>query len=449
MHLTRISFPRLVRLSTADSQLHSSCQCPIFPGTALIIHKHFWVLLTSLLFFLSPFQAMGQHKIGFTLPKGVNRVDVPFEEYSNLIVIPITINNYVTLKFILDTGAESAILTEKLFADILNLHYVRTISMRGPGLIDSLHAQVATGIQMSLPGGINADGLNMLVLTEDYLELTKNLGEEIYGIIGYDLFHRFVINIDYDRHVLHIFRPDKFKPRRWDKKIPIVINGPKPYVTMNIIQNQKKEDTVKLMIDTGASHSLLLDVRHMDDVSLPDKLISTRLGQGLGGEIPGFMGRLTQCTISEFIFEDLLVSIPIEGAYIKAIKRGSRHGTLGGDLLTRFNVTFDYPNNMLYLRKGSRFQKPFEFNMSGLTVTAEGDQLDSMQIDKIRPNTPGEKAGLQEGDYILKINGKNLKNNSLSDIHMLLRRRDGMKIRMIILRKEKKMKKTFHLKRLI
>lgn len=419
MRIARLSYPRLDRLLL----------CLVLCGSFL-------------------FPISGQQKIGFIMPEDVDRVDIPFEEYNNLIVIPITINGFLTLKFVLDTGAESAILTEKVFADLLGFHYVRDITMQAPGIMDSLQAHVAMGVQLSLPGGVKGNQINMLVLKEDYLKLSRNLGAEVYGIIGYDIFSRFVINIDYGKHVLHLFRPETFKPRRWCKFLPLEMEGTKPYIRMNIKQ-EDKEDTVKLMVDTGASHSVLLDVENIEQLALPDELLSTHLGQGLGGEIPGFTGRMDECEINHFHFDNILVSIPIEGVYTKAIKRGSRHGTIGGEMLTRFNVTMDYPHRKLYLSKGARYREPFEFNMSGLTITAEGSNLDSLQINQIRPNTPGDDAGLMVGDYILKINGRNLRNTSLSSIHMLLHKKDGMKIKMMILRGDEKIKKVFRLRRLI
>ena len=117
----------------------------------------------------------GQNKIGFVMPSKTRKVEIPFDMYNNLIVIPVHINNTLTLKFILDTGAESAILTEKLFGDLLGLNYVRQININAPGERDSLQAFVATNVTMSLPGGITGRGMNMLVLKEDYLELNKNL----------------------------------------------------------------------------------------------------------------------------------------------------------------------------------------------------------------------------------------------------------------------------------
>ncbi len=390
-----------------------------------------------------------QQRIGFYMPDGVDRAELAFEKYSNLIVIPVRINNFITLKFILDTGAETAILTEKLYADVLKLKYVRELTINGPGVIDSIKAYVAADVSMTLDSGaILGEGLNLLVLENDYLELSKNLGEEIYGIIGYDLFHRFVVEIDYDNKKLSIIRPAAFKPKKQFSVFPIDIQQTKPYLNTVFYQGDVS-DTVRLMIDTGASHAALLDVAATDHIVLPEKLLSTRLGQGLGGEIPGFIGRIEKCEIGCFDFENVLISVPQQGAYIKAIKRGSRHGTLGGDLLSRFHVIFDYPNQKLYLSKGRLYNDPFEFNMSGMTVVADGEKLDVLKVHHVKRNTPADLAGICEGDEILKINGLNLRNSNISEVHMLLRKRDGLRVRMTIKRGEEKQKIKFRLKRLI
>jgi hypothetical protein len=69
------------------------------------------------------FQGAGQMKFGFEMPEGEDRVEIPFEEYNNLVVIPVYINNLIKLKFVVDTGVDTPILTEETFARILGLHY--------------------------------------------------------------------------------------------------------------------------------------------------------------------------------------------------------------------------------------------------------------------------------------------------------------------------------------
>ncbi len=411
-----------------------------------------YCLLINMALFVSalgfPNDGHGQTKIGFVMPEKARKVEVPFEIYNNLIVIPISINKTLTLKFILDTGAESAILTEKLFGDILGLNYVRQINITAPGEIDSLEAFVATNITMSLPGGISGKGINMLVLKEDYLELNKNLGEEIYGIIGYDVFSRFTINVDYDDRILTFYDPGNYKPRRSQVRIPMEVVNTKPYISMTV-QQKEKADTVTLMVDSGASHAMLLDVDHTDDIMLPNDVLPTALGQGLGGEIPGVIGRMASCQLNAFNFSDPLVSIPVSGSYMKAIKRGSRQGTIGGDILSRLNATFDYQGNNLYITKGQRYRDKFEFNMSGMLLGVVGDELDSIQVMKVLDDSPASEVDIQTGDYILKMNGKSIENSTFSEISTLLRSKENRKIHVLILRDDKKIKLKFRLRRLI
>lgn len=411
--------------------------------------RFFLLMFVSLhLFMVSATPGTAQRMIGFHMKAGDKKVEIPFEEYSNLIAIPIKINDFVTLKFILDTGAESAILTEKVYGDILGLNYVRDISVQGAGIIDTLSAFVATDIHMSLPGGVTADGMNMLVLKEDYLELNKHLGEEIYGIIGYDIFSRFVVQIDYEAKIITLYRPETYRPTKSAEKVPIKIIGGKPFMQSLVTQNGQA-DSVNLMVDTGASHALLLDVKTTDQIHIPETLMATRLGQGLGGEIPGFMGRMSAFTVNCYDFENILVSIPIDGAYLKAIKRGSRHGTIGGDLLTRFNVTIDYQHENIYLSKSRRYRQPFEHDMSGIKISVQGQKLDSMMISDVRRVSPANKAGIEPGDMIISINGTSAAVAKVSEFHAMLRSQPGKKIRMKLLREGEKIKVVFRLKRFI
>ncbi len=392
--------------------------------------------------------ANGQREFGFRMPDGRKRIDIPFEQHNNLIVIPITINRFLTLKFILDTGVETAILTEKMYADVLDINYLREITIAGPGIIDSVQAFVANRATFTLPGGIVGYNMNMLVLKEDYLKLSENIGEDVHGIIGYDIFSRFVVEIDYDNNLLTLHDPKKFKKFKKDVAVPISIEKGKPFITATIKQEDKKAN-LDLMIDTGASHAALLDYQNVEGISLPEERIITRLGRGIAGEIPGYVGRMDSVKIDCFSFNEMLVSAPFEGAYNKVIKRGTRVGTFGGDLLTRFKVTLDYRNKKVYLKKGNEYKDRFEHDMSGMTVNAVGFNLDSIQVVAVEANSPAAKADIRRGDIIQSINGKSLRTIKLSDIYRLLRSKNGRKIKVKLYRDGEKLKKKFYLKRQI
>ena len=386
--------------------------------------------------------------IGFTMPPSVNKVEIPFIESDNLIIIPVIVNDFLKLNFIIDTGVETPILTEITYANILGINYIREVIIPSPGINDSIHAYVGNKVNFRLPGNVIGHNLNILVLKEDHLNLSEKIGLDVHGIIGYDLFKKFIVEINYDDKILVLHRQEKYRPKNKFNKIPIDIVNSKPYIT-SIINQSKENDTVRLMVDTGASHAILLDI-NQTTLKQPEKTIPARLGTGIGGDISGQIGRIdsfTLCTPLEF--RDVIVSIPEVNAYGQSIKRGSRHGTIGGDILSRLFPIFDYGNGHLYIEKGERFSTKFEFDMSGLSLAVQGAFLDSLVVDHLRDNSPAALAGIEQGDVILTINGHSLQTSPLSKIHALLRKKPNYKIRLKILRSGEKIRKEFRLKRTI
>src|SRR5215218_152853 len=123
--------------------------------------------LVLFLLFLCSVALQGQ-PLGFTLSHGKKRVQIPIEIYNNLVVVPVVLNGQLPLKFILDTGVRTSILTEKTFSDILNLTYSRKYSIAGPGGQKIVDAYVTNNVSLDLPG-VHGEGHAMLVLEEDYL----------------------------------------------------------------------------------------------------------------------------------------------------------------------------------------------------------------------------------------------------------------------------------------
>jgi len=229
--------------------------------------------------------------LGFSLADGKKKVEIPIEINNNLIVIPVILNGMLPLKFILDTGVRTTILTEKSFTDILNLPYSRMYTISGPGGVKLVDAYVTNNVSLELPG-IHGEGHAMLVLAEDYLQLRNYLGTDVHGILGYELFSRFIIKIDYEKRLLTVMVPEKFRPRRRYQKIPIRIEDTKPYVTAEIVETNDAELTAKLLVDTGASHSVMLDPTSDDRIVVPPNAVKSLIGRGLGGVITGSVGRV-------------------------------------------------------------------------------------------------------------------------------------------------------------
>jgi len=382
--------------------------------------------------------------LGFSITEGRKRVDIPIEINNNLIIIPVILNGMLPLKFILDTGVRTTILTEKTYTDILNLPYSRKYTISGPGGVKIVDAYVTNNVSLDLPG-IHGEGHAMLVLEEDYLQLRNYLGTDVHGILGYELFSRFIIKIDYEKRILTVMLPEKFTPRKKFQKIPIRIEDTKPYVMAEVIQTNGTEMTAKFLIDTGASHSLMLDPKSDVRIVVPANNVSSLIGRGLGGIITGRVGRLQKFSLGSFAIERPIANFPDPNSYIDSLKLGNvpRNGSIGGEILTRFTVIFDFPNEKIYLKKNHSFKTKFYFNLSGLTVKAKGSHLNTFEVNEVRSNSVSDKAGVKPGDLIMSVNGNLSRDLNLNQLIGFFNQRPGKKIHVEIIRNGERKKMDF------
>jgi len=385
--------------------------------------------------------------LGFSLADGQKRVQIPIEIHNNLIVVPIVLNGQLPLKFILDTGVRTAILTEKTFSDILNLTYSRKYTISGPGGQKVVDAFVTNNVSLDLPG-VHGEGHALLVLETDYLELRNYLGTDVHGILGYELFSRFIVQIDYENKRLLLTTPEYFRKRARFRSLPITIEDTKPYLRATVEMNDSTQINTKLLIDSGASHGLVLEPSSDSKITVPERHIKSIIGRGLGGIISGQIGRISSVDLGDFRIPEVICNFPDPNSYMDTLKAGRmifRHGSIGGEILSRFTVIFDFPAEKIHLKKNHSYKKKFYYNLSGLTLKAKGSSLRRFEISDVRVNSTAEKAGLKVGDLILKINGINSGELDLNTVNGFFNSKPGKKIVLDIDRAGERTKKTFRL----
>ncbi|MFN3839251.1 MAG: aspartyl protease family protein [Cyclobacteriaceae bacterium] len=372
--------------------------------------------------------------LGFTITNGKQRVDIPIEVINNLIIVPVILNETLPLKFIVDTGVRTAILTQKAFSDILQLQYSRKYSISGAGGEKLIDAYVTNNVSLRLPG-VEGKGHALLVLEEDYLELRNYLGTDVHGILGYELFSRFVVKFDYQKKIMTLIMPHKFKPGRKYTAIPIRIQDTKPYLLAPISIDQGHALNAKLLVDTGASHGLMLEPESDERIRLPEKTVSGTIGRGLGGPISGKIGRIESIELGGRTLRKVLVNFPDSNSYYADslyIERVDRNGTLGGEILSRFHVIINFPHEKIFLRPTSAFNKQFYFNLSGVSIRAKGSSLRAFEVSEVRSASVGERAGILPGDNIIAINNIPAQEMKLHQIYALFNSRPGRKLRLEI-----------------
>ncbi|MCF8231269.1 MAG: aspartyl protease family protein [Bacteroidales bacterium] len=386
-----------------------------------------------------------QNGATFSLPDGQSKVEIPFENHNNLIILQLKIGRQINSRFILDSGAENTVLIQKVIGDILDLEYTQEYTIGGAGTKDNIKAYRARDVIMKIEG-LKARPVDIFVLEEDYLQLPQYLGIRVQGILGLDFFKNLVVRIDYEDRKLVVYDPATFeKPRRY-KGVPVIKEKGKPYLKGRLCVEDEKCQKARFLIDTGASHAILVEMNEQNQISVPRQHIEGSLGRGLSGDIPGYIGRVDSINVGGFQLEEVITSFTRR--YSK-IQRKGRVGTIGGELLSRFDVIIHLKENMIYLKPSEKFDEKFEHNMSGLQLMAFGEDLNRLKVIYVRDGSPADKAGVKEGDEILKINWIWVNWYSLSHIYSIFRSRQNRTIRLKILRGDGKKRVKFDLKRMI
>jgi len=376
-------------------------------------------------------------------------ITINFKSSSNLIIIPVAINNSDTLNFILDTGVKYPIITELPFVNKLNLNYLQPIDMKGLGDGEPITAYRSGNNTISLNGLVAYDQEVHMIINENF-QISQILGIPVHGMIGFNLFKDYVVRIDYETHTITLTKPEFFTYRQRDKDIilPLIFEQNKPFVKTSIVTDKNEEVPVKLLVDTGASDALWLSTSSDNRISLPEKSVEMFLGRGLSGDLFGKKGRIGALWVGPLVLYEPIVAFPDSEMVHQLMGRNDRNGTLGAEILRRFYVTMDYPNKRIILRPNSNLKDEFNCNMSGLEVSNPMPGLPIFLVDNIRKNSPAYYAGVQENDQIISVNHTSGKSLTLNDINLLLQSQEDRRIKLIVLRNGEEIKTEFFLKKM-
>jgi hypothetical protein len=383
-------------------------------------------LLLLLLALLSPSPLHAQRFFQFDSPR-INRVTIPFEFHRNLIIIQVYVNQKGPYNFMLDTGISLSLIVDPALRDTLQITQGRVVKVVGAGEEEGLEALITSGLEMSFPG-VTGKNITAAVLSEDVLFLSNYVGIPVHGILGYDLMSSFVVEINYVEQYLVFHDPEKFKPKRKDRPIPITLEFQKPYVMAKGALNDSTTVPLKLVIDTGAGHGLSLELGSHPAILLPSQTLQAQLGRGLSGAINGHLGRIKHLTLNSYQLKNVITSYP-EHEHVQAkLEQVKRNGNLGNEVLKRFRVIFDYRQSRLILRPNRYYREPFEHDMVGVHLITEGRDYRRYVIYRVEPGSPADEAGLLPNDEIVSINFTPVTNMPITQIDKLFRSRDNQSL---------------------
>ncbi len=399
------------------------------------------IQLYLVILFCIPLHA-GANEDGFSFTRDRRSISMPIKVRNNLAVVQLHINDRGPFFFILDTGVRTTILTEPMLAHLLDLDMQESIYVYGLGGDGIVEALVARNVDIRMHG-LRGKNMNMIVIPEDILMFSEIFGFPVYGVIGYDLFKDFAIEVSYTNERIRIFRDTNYRIGRRSQEIPFRLVNNKPYVSAIIVGENGDSLTTNLLLDLGASHPLYLNRSH---VHLSDRTISSFIGKGISGNLMGDIGRADKILIGDVEVNNPLVFYPEREFLVFNEMEINWQGLIGGAIIKRFNIIVDYPSEKLILRPGRNFSDPFNTSLSGLEVVASGPQLNRYKIHYVRPGSTAYEAGIQPGDYIMQLNHLTRSELNLDEILDAINLREGHQISMLINRDGLLLRKHFRLR---
>jgi membrane-associated protease RseP (regulator of RpoE activity) len=324
---------------------------------------------------------------------GATQTTFPFRLFNNHIYIDAWVDGRGPLLFIVDTGGENILVP----STAKSLGIEAEGAMAGTGVGDKA---VSVGLAQvkSLKVG-EADFKDQIVYVMDFIPNDVE-GVDIKGMLGFTVFKRFVTQIDYGKHEITLIEPDHFDPKDAGAPIPFVFNGDLPEVEGTFDGIPGKFD-----IDTGSRASLTLTgpfaKQHGLRAANPKGVVAVD-GWGVGGSSRSYVTRGRELAIGPVKIPGVVTALSLQ-------KKGSfaspaYQGNIGGGVLKRFVVTFDYAKHVMYLRPLPDPVADLDtYDRSGMWIN---QARDGMQVMDVTAYGPAAQAGIKAGDVITGVNGK-------------------------------------------
>jgi hypothetical protein len=325
---------------------------------------------------------------------------VPFELVNNHMYMRVRMNGQGPFTVLCDTGGENVI-TPTVAA---KLGVKAEGALQGRGVGEKSEDIALTRIRSLTVGDVTISNQVFVVFRLEPFSDVE--GIEQSGMIGYEVFKRFVVKVDYERHQLTLTLPSAFKYQGKGTAVPFQFNDRIPQVDGSIDGIAGKFD-----IDTGsrASVSLLKPFAEKNDLrARMAPRFEAVIGWGIGGPARGLVTRARELRLGDIVVPSAVADISLQqkGALVSPYSAGN----VGAGVLKRFNITFDYGHQRLFFETNSNTASPDIYDRSGMWLNRAGPAL---KVFDITTGGPAESAGLRVDDRIVAVDGEPVSDDSL------------------------------------
>jgi hypothetical protein len=330
---------------------------------------------------------------------------VPLDAFGGLPLVQARVNGGPERWFILDTASSFCILDRKEAASVgLKGTGGRPITGGGDRVA---RIEFVSGVEMEV------HGLRFGPLRVGIMETSFRFDRAIAGLVGVPLLREYVIGLDLGRQMLTAWKPDSFRYGGRGTIVPFVLSDDIPKIDVGIRMPGGSRVTADLLVDTGASQSIILNRPFLEAHALdrsPGARVLRHAGSLTGGTSYE-LARAKAVTLGAAAFHDVLIGFSRDR--VGSGSRTDRAGTLGNGLLRNFYMIVDYGRRRLILESTGRPVVPFDYEVTGMVLAAA--PCGALVKDVVDGSVAGV-AGVRAGDCLERLDDRPLARRPLDDI---------------------------------
>lgn len=331
------------------------------------------------------------------------------------------------------------------------------IDSKRKGLFLYRWAQVRAGLNMKYKPGYEG-GRDSLLLGRTHIERVdigtvhfkagrvnvyknsswfKMRGNPVAGVIGSDLFKRYIVHFDFDEHEILLYDRGTFEAGKQFKTRPIKLSRSAALVESDFIFPRATLKNEWVILSTGYGGAIGIKHKAAKKYGLFDAGVQRQYLEGFewpGHIFPASLSHNVSATILSKKFESLPTLAARSDKTLAAEYRFNSI-IIGNEILRRFNYTLDYFNKRIYYQSNENINDEFPVLRSGLIVS-RNPQTEIFTIEKVYPGSPAEGSGIKAGDEIISIYYQPVVTYSLDKLRTLLNG-SGKKVEILVKREGK------------
>jgi hypothetical protein len=251
---------------------------------------------------------------------------IPFTANGTLVSLRVRVGGAAPRAFTLDSGASASVIDTGV-ANALGMRAAGSRLGTGAGA-GSVRFLIFRNVRLT------AGGAGWVAPTVYGISLhTVGTALQEDGLVGSDLFFRYVVDVDYATHRVSLYEPKGFRYAGAGAAIPLTFAKHLSHAAVTIKVRGRPAQVRRLLIDSGSED--MVDDAVVGTSTASKKPISTT---GLGRSVRAYAGPIEWARIGPFTVRGL---------------SGTSAGVplLGTGVLRRFHVTFDYSRRRMYLEE--------------------------------------------------------------------------------------------------